>query len=71
LLAAKGENVEVLEEFVERDVDNILELVSTLNSGTHGNAGKFGLSKLLAIKTRAEQGIQFMARSVNGLLPES
>lgn len=64
-LSMKGMNVEELEDFVERDIGNILELFDVLNSGTHGAAGKYNLTRLKAIKTRAEEGLMFLARIVN------
>ena len=65
VLSTKGMDVESLEDFVERDIANILELFDVLNSGAHGDAGKYDLPKLLAIKTRAEEGLLFMARIVS------
>jgi len=65
VLGEKGMNTESLEEFVERDITNILELFDVLNSGTHGDAGKYSLPKLVAIKTRVEQGLLFLARVIS------
>ena len=52
---------EALEAFAEENIESILELFKTLNSGTHGDAGKFGITKLRAIKTRVEDGLMWMS----------
>ncbi len=46
--------------FVEADISNILELFSVLSNGTHGEAGKYEYTKLLQVKKRVEQGINFL-----------
>lgn len=46
--------------FVEEDIKNILELNHLLSGGTHGPAGKFTFEKLLQVKKRVEQGINFL-----------
>ena len=54
-------NIE-LESFVENDLDNVVTLFDEFNSGTHGQAGRFDLAALTAIKARVEGAIQFVAR---------
>ena len=46
--------------FVEEDIKNILELNQLLSGGTHGPAGKYAFEKLLQVKKRVEQGINFL-----------
>lgn len=46
--------------FVEADITNILELFHVLSNGTHGAAGKYEFSKLVQVKKRVEQGINFL-----------
>ena len=46
--------------FVEDDIKNIIELFSVLNGGTHGEAGKYEFAKLLQVKKRVEEGINFL-----------
>lgn len=46
--------------YVEEDIKNILELNQLLSGGTHGPAGKFTFEKLLQVKKRVEQGINFL-----------
>ena len=65
VLAKKGMDVSSLEEFVEQDIDNIVELFKVFNPATHGPAGRYDHTKLLAIKTRAEDGLLFLSRVVS------
>lgn len=46
--------------FVEADIDNILELFHVLSDGTHGVAGRYDTQKLMQVKKRVEQGIYFL-----------
>ena len=46
--------------FVEADIKNVLELNQMLSGGTHGPAGKFSFNKLIQVKKRVEQGINFL-----------
>lgn len=59
-LHRKGLFDEDLEEFVERDLENVVELFAIFNAGTHGSAGKFDLPQLAAIKQRVEDAIRFL-----------
>ena len=54
-----------LEDFVDFDVDNIIELFKVFNEGTHGGAGTFSHNQLLSIKTRVEDSILFLTELVN------
>ena len=47
-------------DFVESDIDNILELFHVLSDGTHGVAGRYDNKKLMQVKKRVEQGIYFL-----------
>jgi hypothetical protein len=51
-------------DFVDDDVDDILELFRAFNDGTHGSAGRFSMGQLLTLKRRSEQGLHFLARIV-------
>lgn len=64
-LHRKGLTDDTLEEFVEQDMENIVELFSIFNDGTHGSAGKFDLNQLSSIKKRVEDGIMFLSQLVN------
>ena len=64
-LVRKGHDIEVLEHFVEANIDNVIALFSTLSAGTHGRAGKYSLKQLEAIKVRVEDAIRFMCEIVS------
>jgi hypothetical protein len=65
LLRRKGMTSEELEEFVEQDVENILQLFRVFNDGTHESSVRFDLGKLISIKKRVEDGIIFLATIVD------
>ncbi len=60
LLVEKGILDDAAEAFVNEDVDDILGLFRIFNDGTHGEAGRFDLNELVAVKQRAESGIRFI-----------
>ncbi len=64
-LKRKGMTDDALEDFVEQDVNNILELFRVFNDGTHGSAGRFDLPQLTKIRKRVEDGIMFLAQIVD------
>ena len=47
-------------DFADADIQNILELFFVFNGATHGEAGKYEFTKLLQVKKRVEQGINFL-----------
>lgn len=47
-------------DFAEADITNILELFHVLSDGTHGTAGRYEFQKLVQVKKRVEQGINFL-----------
>ena len=53
------------EEFIDNDIDNILELYHILSDGTHGYAGRYTFIQLKAIKKRVEDGILFLCNIVS------
>jgi len=59
-LHRKGFRDDNVEDFVEKDMQNILELFHVLSTGTHGEAGKYTIEKLSAIKKRVEDGLIFL-----------
>lgn len=64
LLAAKGLDSEEIEDFVEGDLDNVIELFKVFNDGTHGSAGKFSVRQLVALRGRVESAIRFLHRVI-------
>lgn len=65
LLARKGIIEQEFEDFVEADLDNVIELFRTFNDGTHGTAGKFTVRQLVAIRERVESAIRFLHRVIH------
>lgn len=63
-LALSGHQDEQLQVFVEDDINNVMALFGEFNPATHGEAGKYSLTQLGAIKTRVEGAIQFLHRIV-------
>lgn len=60
LLSKKGIELDGADEFIDNDIENILELYHTLSDGTHGEAGRYTFVQLKAIKKRVEDGIIFL-----------
>ncbi len=54
-----------LETFVDDDINNIMTLFNEFNPATHGEAGKYDLARLGAMKARVEGAIQFLHRIVS------
>lgn len=52
--------VESVVDFAEADITNILELFHVLSDGTHGEVGRYEFEKLMQVKKRVEQGINFL-----------
>ena len=50
----------VLEDFVEKDMENVVQLFRELNNATHGTSGRFSLVQLRVIKKRVEDAIGFL-----------
>lgn len=61
-LYRKGILTALLEQFIDDDVENIIELFKVFNSGTHGEAASIAFQSLVAIKTRVEDGIVYLSR---------
>ena len=59
-----GRPSDMLENFIDTNIENVLILFKELNSGTHGPSGKFSLKQLISIKTRLEDAILFMCEIV-------
>lgn len=60
ILSKKSLAFDSMQTFVESDIDDILGLFRSLNDGTHGSAGTFGVQQLLKLKKRAEDSIIFI-----------
>ena len=66
LLHRIGISDDAVTDFIESDIDNIIQLFHTFNHGTHGTAGRFTHSQLLSIRARVEDGVLFLADIVSG-----
>lgn len=66
LLDLNGAGYETLGDFVEQDVNDVLNLFSQFNKGTHGTAGNFDIPALRVIKYRVENSIRFLSTLVRG-----
>lgn len=64
LLHRQGMTENTLEEFVENDMENIVQLFRVFNDGTHGTAGTFNLPQLDIIRKRVEDGIMFLTEVI-------
>lgn len=63
-LNKKGIELSGAESFIDEDIENILELYHVLSDGTHGEAGRYSIIQLKAIKKRVEDGILFLCNIV-------
>jgi Predicted pPIWI-associating nuclease len=61
LLGLKGADTPEMIGFVDADIENVIQLFNEFNEATHGVAGKFGFSRLQAMRRRVEGGIMFLA----------
>lgn len=66
LMHRRGETNTDMIDFVDSDVDNVIDLFQAFNDGTHGHAGRFTMSQLAALKRRVEDAILFLHRIVFG-----
>ncbi len=64
-LRRQGLTEGLLEDFVEHDMENIVQLFRVFNEGTHGSAAVFDFPQLNAIKKRVEDGIMFLAEIID------
>lgn len=62
VLARSGNNVAELVEFVDADIDGVITLFDDFNHGTHGEAGRFPMGELIALKERVERAVKFLHR---------
>lgn len=61
-LHLRGMNVDEIGEFVERDIESVVELFKIFNEGTHGQPGAFSMEQLQAIRKRVEDSIIFLSK---------
>lgn len=49
-------------DFVDNDIDDVLNLFGELNKGTHGESGKFNAQQLIRLKKRVEDSIAYIMK---------
>ncbi len=64
LLHRQGMADDSLEEFVEANMEDVVQLFHVLSKGTHGSAGTFAPAHLASIKKRVEDGITFLTEII-------
>lgn len=57
---------EAMTDFVEKDMENVVQLFRIFNDGTHGSSGRFEHSQLLAIRARVEGAVSFLWAVITG-----
>jgi hypothetical protein len=57
---------DAITDFVEADMENVVQLFRVFNDGTHGSSGRFVHSQLLAIRARVENAVQFLWGIISG-----
>jgi len=53
-------------DFVEDDMENVVQLFHVFNKGTHGSSGRFEHGQLLAIRARVEGAVSFLWGIITG-----
>ena len=64
LVSKRSISLNSFENFVDKDVEDLMNLFRNLNDGTHGSTGTFNISQLLALKKRVEDSILFITSLV-------
>ncbi len=64
LLQERGLGDSAFEDFVDVNIDNVVQLFHVLSGGTHGESGKFSQTQLNAIKKRVEDGLTFLTELI-------
>lgn len=67
LLDLYGADDPSLGEFVDADIDDVMNLFGAFNKGTHGDAGRYAVTELRVIKTRVEGAVRFLSTVIRGI----
>lgn len=59
-LHLRGMQDDTLEDFVDEDLENVVQLFRVFNDGTHGSSGRFTHAQLVAIRKRVEGAITYL-----------
>ena len=65
-LHKQGVSDDAVTDFVEKDMENVVQLFRVFNDGTHGSSGRFEHSQLLAIRARVEGAVSFLWGIITG-----
>lgn len=65
-LFQQGINDDAVTNFVEKDMENVVQLFRVFNDGTHGSSGRFEHLQLLAIRARVEGAVSFLWGIITG-----
>lgn len=65
-LQKHGISDDAMTDFVEKDIENVVQLFRVFNDGTHGSSGRFEHSQLLAIRARVEGAVSFLWGVITG-----
>ena len=65
-LHQRGVADDAVTDFVEKDIENVVQLFRVFNDGTHGSSGRFEHSQLLAIRARVEGAVSFLWGIITG-----
>ena len=65
-LHKQGVADDAMTDFVEKDMENVVQLFRVFNDGTHGSSGRFEHSQLLAIRARVEGAVSFLWGIITG-----
>lgn len=65
-LHEKGIADDAVADFVETDMENVVQLFRLFNDGTHGSSGRFEHTQLLAIRARVEGAVAFLWSVITG-----
>lgn len=66
LLHRIGVSDDTLTDFVENDMENVVQLFNVFNDGTHGSSGRFSHAQLQSIRSRVEDAVSFLGNIVSG-----
>jgi hypothetical protein len=67
LLVRTSANYEAFGDFVDANVNDVMELFAVFNKGTHGGAGALDLTRLRELKHRVEGSVWFLSAIVRGI----
>jgi hypothetical protein len=67
LLERYGAAHPTLAEFLDTDINDVLDLFKVFNDGTHGGSGKFDLATLRTVKVRVEGAVRFLSTLIRGI----